>query len=415
MKHLFITFFGLLITLNLSSQSLNDLYKKSMESYKNNEFEAFRDYSLEALNIHPSQPTLLYNLGLSYALLKNYNASFEQFSYLLSWNANLKLNENEELSDFLDSSDYREDFKSKRELFLKQSIKSELFLSLSKKSHIEDFVINGDYFYYTDLHNGMVVKYNQKLGFLDSKAYFMSSPMAIAQDSNLQFLWVSTSMIQNYREFKEHEKNNATLFKLRKKDMHVVNEIEIPNKSIIGSMVTYKSKLYATSSLNPELLIINTDNNTVQDIIKIDEAFNLQGIAIDQEKEFLYVADYIKGIVKINLNDYTDRVWLKTSKDYLLKGIDGLTFLNSNTLFAVQNSSTPKRVIKIIHNSNMISKIEIIDNALETKGEPTNIKLTSHGLLYLSNSQWPLYDNTGKADYPLWENQDIRLISQPKL
>ena len=48
------------------SQSLNALYKSSIEAYEKGDFAQFKNLNLQAYSIHPSHPTVLYNTALAY-------------------------------------------------------------------------------------------------------------------------------------------------------------------------------------------------------------------------------------------------------------------------------------------------------------------------------------------------------------
>ena len=156
--------------------------------------------------------------------------------------------------------------------------------------------------------------------------------------------------------------------------------------------------------------MIDIKNKTVKDTIAIEDAYNLQGVTLNEDATKLYVADYIKGIGIIDLNNPKERVWLR-SDNYLLKGIDGLTFVNKTELIAVQNNSLPKRVIKIKHNDAQVLEVELLDNNLPYKGEPTNVISREGHFYYIANSQWPFYDKKYVPINESWQDQVIRKLT----
>jgi hypothetical protein len=176
-------------------------------------------------------------------------------------------------------------------------------------------------------------------------------------------------------------------------------------------MVIHGGKLYASNSIKPEILVVNPTTHKINQTIKLAGAFSLQGVTVDKENNCLYVADYIRGIVRVNLDNENDRVWCP-SPDYLLKGIDGLTLIDSHTLVGIQNNSTPKRVVRIVLSKDFeVEKVDLLDNGIFGEAEPTNGRLLSGGFFYfIGNSPWPFYDQDGKADQSKWAFPEIRMI-----
>ncbi|WP_159025605.1 hypothetical protein [Aquimarina sp. Aq78] len=392
------------------AQSLNELYKKSVEAYKNKNYEAFEKLNLEALELHPSQPTILFNLAASYALNSKNKQSFELLSTLLSWNAKLKF-EDEDFKHLLEEKKFKNDLKEKASFFSTQKESSSVFFEVPGKYHIEDVVMIDDIAYLTDVRNGFVIKYNLKTKKSEELLSVAGSAFAIIKGADKNSIWVSSSMFPNYSKYDKEQNNKSFIYKIDAKNGSVITKIEIPEEAVIGSMVLAKNnKIYATNSVSPKIFIIDTNKGILENSLEIKEAFNLQGITLDDTHEYVFIADYIKGIMKLSLTDFSNRKWYE-SKEYLLKGIDGLNYIDDNTLIAIQNNSNPKKVIKLSIDSNKITKVEILDNALPHKGEPTNGKFYKKmGYLYISNSQWPFYDKKNTPLIEQWEPQRIRIF-----
>lgn len=393
------------------TQSLNELYKKSVEAYKNKNYEAFEKLNLEAIELHPSQPTILFNLAASYALNSKNKQSFELLSTLLSWNAKLKF-EDEDFKNLLEEEKFTNDLKKKASFFSTQKESSSVFFEVPGKYHIEDVVMIDDIAYLTDVRNGFVIKYNLKTKKSEEFLSLAGSAFAIIKGVDKNSIWVSSSMFPNYSKYDKEQNNKSFVYKINTKNGNVIAKIEIPEEAVIGSMVLAKNnKIYATNSVSPKIFVIDIDKAILENSFEIEEAFNLQGITLDNTHEYVFIADYIKGIMKLSLADFSNRKWYE-SKEYLLKGIDGLSYINDKTLIAIQNNSNPKKVIKLSIDSNKVTKVEILDNALPYKGEPTNGKFYKEmGYLYISNSQWPFYDKKNTPLIEKWEPQRIRIFN----
>lgn len=408
----YLILFFLISFQSFEAQDLKQLYKKSIEAYENKNFVEFREMSAEALKIHPSQPALLYNLALSHHLNQNNAAAFKTLELLLTWNAKLNYISDKDFENFLKDINYAKTLAQKRNELLKSYSKSTLFFETSNKYHIEDFSIDGDYLYTTDLHRGILTKFNKKLNFIEDNIYFKSAPLALVNSEDNTHLFVSTSMLANYKSFDKKKENQTDIFKIRVSDFRIVKQISLREKSIIGSMTQHKGKIYASNSLRPEIIIFDENSLEVLETIQLKKAYNLQGITINKEKEILYIADYIKGVYVMHLNDLDAETTATVNvSNYLLKGIDGLVYNDkSKSLFATQNNSTPNRCIQITFSDKSqrnFSEVIIIDNLSKNIGEPTNIKHFDDKVFYISNSQWPFYNNKMQPKYQQWNPQKI--------
>ncbi|PKV50540.1 hypothetical protein ATE84_2598 [Aquimarina sp. MAR_2010_214] len=401
----------LLTTLSGYTQSLNELYKKSIEAYKSKDYKTFEKLNLEALKLHPSQPTILFNLAASYVLNRKNEKAFEVLSALQSWNAELKF-EDEDFKHLLEEKKFINELQKKASFFSAQKESSSILFEISNKYHIEDVVVIEDIAYLTDIRNGVIITYNLKTKKSEELLSLAGAAFAIIKGVDKNFIWVSSSMFPNYSKYDKEQNNKAFVYKINIKNRNIVTKIEIPEEAVIGSMVLAKNnKIYATNSVSPKIFVIDANKGILENSFEIKDAFNLQGITLDTAQQNIFVADYIKGIMKLNITNFSDPIWY-TSDAYLLKGIDGLTCINNKTLIAIQNNSNPKKVIKLTIDTNTVTKIEILDNALPSKGEPTNGKLYKEKkYLYISNSQWPFYDKKNAPLIDKWEPQKIRIFN----
>ena len=392
------------------TQTLSEIHTESIKAYKNKDFEAFKSLNLKALELHPSQPTILYNLAVAYNLVNDQEKSFKSLKKLLSWNTELPFSKDNDFKSLLANEIYMKKLMSLTRQFNNKKEGSSIKIKIPKNFHVEDIELINKSIYFTDVSSGKILKINT-----DNKvkeiARLKGSAMAIIKDENKKYIWASSANLKNCFNCKKGEKT-ATITKIDITNGKILKSIELPKTSIIGSMVLHKKKIYATNSSKPQLFIIDTSTNEIEKIIDINEGFNLQGVTLDKKRNTLYIADYIKGIVKIELSNTSNRTWLKQG-NYLLKGIDGLTYINKNTLIAIQNNSKPKKVIKIKHNHNQVNDVVLLDNSLPYLGEPTNGKYYKKvGFLYVSNSQWPFYSKDHKPLLKQWKKQDIRQLKK---
>ena len=117
--------------------------------------------------------------------------------------------------------------------------------------------------------------------------------------------------------------------------------------------------------------------------------------AIHPDGKQVFVPDYARGIGLLNLATREIR-WLPTEGRFALDGIDGLYF-NHGTLLAVQNGTSPERVVAFLLNSTMttIASETIFERSTNTLGDPTHGVIVDHDFYYIANSGWDAIDDQG--------------------
>jgi hypothetical protein len=113
--------------------------------------------------------------------------------------------------------------------------------------------------------------------------------------------------------------------------------------------------------------------------------------ALSADEKILYVPDYVRGIAAMHLD--TRKVeWLQPAPGIALSGIDGL-YVHGNSFIAVQNGTTPPRVIRF---SLDLHSQELLEANTPGLGEPTHGTFVGDDFYFLANSGWSQYDGKGQ-------------------
>ena len=126
------------------------------------------------------------------------------------------------------------------------------------------------------------------------------------------------------------------------------------------------------------------------------EFWNIQGLTFNQNQDWIFISDYVKGVFKINLST-KELKKIATGQEVSLKGIDGIYFYKG-TLIAIQNGVNPLRVTHYYLNERQdeIIDYKIIDNNHPDFNEPTLGVIIDKDFYYIANSQWGGYDSDNK-------------------
>jgi hypothetical protein len=390
------------------AQELKSLYQKSITAYNNKDYQKFKDLNNQALQLHPSYPALLYNQVSAFALNNEKENAAIALMKLLTWNSNIKFEEETDFALLMKDEKLKQLILNQSAHYSKSKQESTIYSIIPENLHLEDVLYLNDNLIMTDVYHGQVIVYNIEQKHISGKVQLNGSGLAVANSEDVNCVWATSSMMANYHNYHQELENQTFLYKINIETNNIVESIELDANAVLGSIISNNGFLYATNSIEPEVYVIDSEKNKIIDIWKIDGAYNLQGLTI--QNDFIYVADYIRGIVKIERRNGNVVDWLNSS-DYLLKGIDGLNSIDQNTLIAIQNNSTPNRVVKISHDGHTVQKVELLDNGIFASGEPTNGYYDKNiGFIFIANSPWQYYDKENKPLLTEWKAQEIRVL-----
>lgn len=410
MKNLTFIFISIFLGKVCVAQSINELYSASVQAKHDGDYQKFKQLNLEALKLHPSQPTILYNTSVAYHKLHLPDSSRYYLEKLISWNSDIALKD-EDFDRSTPNKEYWEELETLKLDYKKNREASKKSHIIEGMHHFEDILIFKKDIYLTDILNKSLVKINLKTNTKTIVKEFDQFPIATALNKKKGSVWVSLGNILE----DVNQSNESFIYEIDLTTGEKLSSLELPESTLIGSMVYFQDKLWATNSKRPEILVVDTRSGKLLETIPFEEAFNLQGITLDEQNQEFYLSDYIKGICSFNLKSPNDRIWYH-SDNFLLKGFDGLKYIGNSNLIAIQNNSNPKRVVKLQIGQERIVKVDILDNNLAYKGEPTNMcYVKKKGVFYIANSAWPFYDKDKKPIADIWENQEIRLIPNERL
>lgn len=117
--------------------------------------------------------------------------------------------------------------------------------------------------------------------------------------------------------------------------------------------------------------------------------------------ETLILADYSLGLHAIDLASRAVR-HLPPPADATLLGIDGLYRVGERTLYAVQNGTTPQRVLRVELDP-AITRVVAVTPLLAAHpdlDDPTLGAVCGDRFHFVANAQWPLYDAGGAVTRP---------------
>ncbi|HYG01348.1 MAG TPA: hypothetical protein VD927_02835 [Chryseosolibacter sp.] len=378
-----------------AQDSLQYYFTEARKARGINDTIAYYAHITAAHRVHPTHPTILYHAAIASAQLHKSDESSRYLRKLLMINANADLS----IPEFRNVSNINE-LSSLQGDLRKEIIQSDTaFLINNKTLHIECIATGEDdkTFYLGSIHQRKIIRRDKNgnvTDFTPSGHDGLTAVFGIKIDRKKNILWAASSPIPEIINYTGKEISGLFKFDLKSGKLlarYTPDTIE-SKEHIFGDLtLDNKGRPFISDSKNNIIFTLNDASGKLEPFFSSTEFKNLQGIAFNKDNTALFIADYVKGVYKV---DVTSRnlMRLKENFEQSTKSIDGLTFYN-NGLIAIQNSIRPMRVTRydVDEKSNALGDFEIIDRAHPAFNEPTIGCVSGDYFYYIANSQWGGY------------------------
>ena len=216
--------------------------------------------------------------------------------------------------------------------------------------------------------------------------------MALRVDSRRRILWAATGWLPHCERCNQADQDKSALVAFDLDSGALRQRIASPVKGLLGDMtISREGDIYVSEGIHGAVLRLRPGARELERIDVPGEFPSPQTPALSPDEKILYVPDYVRGIAAITLA--TGHVtWLQPADDIALSGIDGL-YVYRNSFLAVQNGTTPARIIRF---SLDLRKQEVLEANTPELGEPTHGTIVGGTFYFVANAGWDEYDDQGK-------------------
>ncbi len=151
----------------------------------------------------------------------------------------------------------------------------------------------------------------------------------------------------------------------------------------------------------------------LEDFVAVGSLRRPQGMVPTFDRRGLLVADYAKGLARVDLSD-GQVTWLHAAVPEMLDGIDGL-LRDGGALFAIQNGTVPRRLLRITLNEQetAIDRVAVVEREHPQWGEPTLATMVGGQLVYVADGQWEVYGPGGSVRSGAARDTALRTLPRP--
>ena len=405
---------SLCAALNIATaQNLEEYFNGAKKAYSEKKFEAFYTLINKAHELHPYHQVILYQKGIAAALTNHQEESVKSLREAILINADFDLN----IPDLLMLSGNKE-FAAVKELQskLKQSIiqSDTAFIIKDRSLHLESIAASErkGVFFGSSIYERKLVRIgkNGETTNFTTPTKNVAAVMGTKLHKRKKEVWICASPLPEMKNYDSAARSGVFQLELRTGKILKEFETDSIRDSILGDLiVSKKGEVFVSDSKSNCVLKVNRERGKLEVFYSNEAFWNIQGITFSDDEAYMFIADYIKGVFRLDMRTmqliYVDRKVLSS-----LKGIDGLTFYKGS-LIAIQNGVKPMRVTQYFLNKelNAVVDYRIIDRGHPAFNEPTNGCLVGDEFYYVANSQWSGYDENHQL-LPEDKLQDIVLL-----
>ncbi len=395
--------------------SSRQLERQAVTDYRAQNWAGFLENIKKASQLRPNHSRLIYNLAVALTLNAKTDEALNSLAQLAKMGLTFQIEKDEDLKSLFEM----ERFKAIQIQMYQNAHplnNSQKAFSIPNKDLITEGIAYNPKtktFYLSSIHLRKIISVNQKGETKDfsreSDGLWSVSGMKV--DVRQQILWVCSSVFPQMKGFKKEADGQSGIFKYDLKTGRLLEKYLLSNeteKHVLGDLVlNQKGEVFASDSVSPYIYFIDSTTNKLVVWIKNDSFSSLQGMALTADEKTMWVADYSKGIFKIEMA--TKRIiQLKPAQNVTLIGIDGL-YLFRGKLIGIQNGTNPQRVVSFSINpeATQITGFTTLEANHPDFNEPSLGVIIGTSLFYIANTQWELVNEKAELQTEKLKNPVI--------
>ncbi|MBT1688679.1 hypothetical protein [Dawidia soli] len=369
-------------------------YAQAREAKKTGNYPLFYDMIVQAGTLHPNHQGIQYERGLACALTTKPEEAVTFLKRAILTNAAFDLQ-----VDALKGLHDREDFKK---LLILQTalatttIRSDTaFVLPDRRLHLESVAVGNGGLYGAAVHQRKIVQFRDGAltDFTSEAQDGLTAVLGIKVDDPRNILWACSSPLPEMKDFDSTETSALFKYDLATGKLLGKYPMATKNHAVFGDLLlSDKGAVFISDSWNNTILTLDPNTQKLTPWFTSSELWSLQGITFSDDERYLFIADYVKGIFRLEMKT-KKLILLTNTQDVSLKGIDGLLWYK-NSLIAIQNGTNPMRttVYRLNKEKTALANFTIIDQGHPAFNEPTNGCIANNTFYYIANSQWSAYD-----------------------
>ena len=376
----------------------------ALKAYKAKDYAAFLENMKRATALRPTHQTYMYNLAIAYALAGDKREALAWLRSGAEMGLVYPADQDTDFNSVKDTIEFKAILKKIEDNRL-PVIKSSTAFTVHEKGLVPESVAYDaatQTFYLSSV-------YKRKILSIDGKGLTREfanerdglwSVMGMKVDRARRTLWVCTAAHPQMANYREEDNGRSGIFKYDLRSGRLLKKYLLPRQTKphwLGDLVLNSAgDVFATDSISPAIYRIPRGSDELELFIEGEPFVSPQGLDLTADEKHLLMADYSKGIFRIDL--HTRKIInIAPAPASTLLGIDGL-YRYGDSLLAVQNGVNPQRIVRLFLNKgfDQVLRFQIVEANNPLFDEPTLGVLVGNTFYYVANSQWGAIDEKGR-------------------
>jgi sugar lactone lactonase YvrE len=384
-------------------------YQEAVHAYEAHDFPGFLRHAREAERLRPAHGGVVYGLACAYALTGDTAAALATLQHFAA------LGHTADLDADADFTSIRSlpAFDSLRQAMRQNAaplVRSTTAFTLAERDLLTEGIAYDPKtrsFFVGSVRRGKILRVDDRgrtTEFVPPGLAGFWAPLGMRVDTARRVLWVSAAAVPQTVGYDSAEVGRSGLFRFDLASGALTGRFPLPADGKLHTLgdvtIARNGDVYSTDSRGPAVYRVRAGSDSIEQFVTSPLFLAMQGLAFDSRERTLYVADYSRGILRIDLATRAVRL-LETADDVLALGIDGL-YLVEGTLVGIQNGVAPHRVVRLRLDASgdRVEHAEVLERARPDYAEPTLGVVVGHDLFYVAASQWERFRDDGTIDAP---------------
>jgi sugar lactone lactonase YvrE len=261
---------------------------------------------------------------------------------------------------------------------------------------------SGDRFFVSSIRHGKILRVARDgtaSEFLAEGAPDVWAVLALGVDAKHRFLWATTAAMPENLHFKAEDKGRSALLRFSLADGALLKRYDLPRDTehALGDLTLSPAGDVFVSDGHGPVYWVSHDDDRLQTLVPAGTFRSPQTPALSANGRTLFVPDYSRGISAFDLPSKQSRL-VAHPRELSLGGIDGL-YLAGQTMIAVQNGTSPARIIRMRLDSShtRIEGFEVLESNSPELGAPTHGVVVGDRFYFIANSGWDRLNDDGQV------------------
>jgi sugar lactone lactonase YvrE len=384
-------------------------YRDAVAAYRTHDYKAFLEHARRAEALRPSHGGVIYALASAYALTDHASdamATLQRFASL-GYFADVSAD-----SDFiaLRTSPGFTDIRRALAANRAPVVRSTVAFTLPEKDLLTEGIAHdprSGSFFVGSVHRRKIFRVDRAGRVTEFATHARDSlwaPFGMKVDTVRGSLWVAVAAVPQMEAFRSDDAGRSGLLRFDLAAGRLTGRFLIPPDGQIHGLgdltIAANGDVYSSDSRVPAVWRVQAGTDSLERFLESPLFIAPQGLDLTPDGRTLYLADYSRGILRIDLATRAVTP-LSPGAGVVALGIDGL-YLTGGRLVGIQNGVEPHRVLRFTLDADADSLVasEVLERAHPRYSEPTLGVVWGPDLYYVANSQWERFGETGTIAHP---------------